>query len=81
MTPSVRWATLAVRISGLFVATLALWQMLGNILGTYRDFDPSYMLYYFTSQMARPTCGVVLGLMLWLLSRPFGRLLARGLDQ
>ena len=81
MPPSVRWAILAVRISGLFVATLALWQMLGNILGTYRDFDPSYILYYFTSQMARPTCGFILGILLWLFSRLFGRLLARGLEK
>ena len=81
MSPSVKWATLAVRVCGLLVAVLALWQTVGNVLGTYRDFDPSYIGYYFASQIARPFSGLCIGLILLIFSRPLGRLLARGLDQ
>lgn len=81
MTPAAKWATLAVRICGLLVASLALWQMTGNICGTYRDIDPSYLGYFFSSQLARPFCGLVIGAILYALSRPLGRLIARGLDK
>jgi len=80
MSPSVKWATLAVRICALLIAGLSLWQMLGNIVGTVREIDPSYLGYYFSSQMARPFCGICVGIILWLFSKPLGRLMSEGLD-
>lgn len=76
-----KWATLAVRTCAILVAALAVWQILGNIAGTYRDIDPSYPGYYFSSQLARPFCGLLTAAILYALSRPLGRLLARGLDK
>jgi hypothetical protein len=81
MSPSEKWAILAVRICGLLVAALALWQAVGNVVGSLRDFDPSYVGYYFSTQLARPVCGIALGVILHIFSRPLGRLLARGLDK
>jgi|WetSurMetagenome_2_1015567.scaffolds.fasta_scaffold311275_2 hypothetical protein len=81
MTPAAKWAILAVRTCGLFVASLAVWQMLGNLVGTYRDIDPSYLGYFVSSQLARPFCGIVVGAVLYAFSRPLGRLIARGLDK
>ena len=80
MRTEIKWATIAVRVCGLLIASLALWQLLGNILGSYRDFDPSYLGYYFTSQLARPFCGLCVGLALVAFSRMLGRWIARGLD-
>jgi len=75
------WAKLATRVCGLFIAALGLWQMAGNVISTFRDIDPSYLGYYFSSQLARPLAGIIIGLLMWLLSRPIGKLLARGLDK
>ena len=36
-------AVIAVRILGLFLAAIGLWQALGNVLASWRDFDPSYL--------------------------------------
>jgi len=62
----------------LFIAALALWQMAGNVLGSWRAIDPSYLDYYVSTQLARPFAGIVVGLILWLFSRPIGRLASRG---
>ncbi len=80
MSQNTRLAILGVRICALLIAGLGIWQMLGNIAGSFRDVDPSYLAYYFQSQLARPLCAVATGLILAALSRPLGRLLARGLD-
>ena len=80
MSPTVKWAVAAVRVCGLFVGSLAFWQMLGNIVGSLREIDPSYIGYYFSSQLARPFCGICVGGLIYLFSKPIGRLIARGLD-
>ena len=66
-------AVIAVRILGLFLAAIGLWQALGNVLASWRDFDPSYLSYYFSMQLARPCAGIAVGLCLWLFARPIGR--------
>ncbi len=80
MSQSAKLATLAVRSSALYIICLGIWQLLGNVADTFRDIDPSYISYYFQSQLARPLLGMLTGCVMWLLSRPLGRLVARGLD-
>lgn len=72
-------AVLGVRLVGLLVLLLGLWQLAGNIIDTWRDFDPSYITYYFSSQIARPLAGILIGLLVIFVAAPTGRLLARGL--
>ena len=81
MTPTAQRATLAIRIGAVLIATVAFWQMAANLAGTYRDIDPSYLGYYFTSQLVRPICGILTAILLYALSRILGKLIARGLDQ
>jgi hypothetical protein len=70
-------AVVAVRLVGVLVAALAFWQMVGNLIGSWRDFDPNYLGYYFASELARPLAGIATGALLWLFSGPIGRRAAR----
>jgi|GEM_PF-818407 hypothetical protein len=71
-------AVVAVRLLGVLVAALALWQMAGNLIASWRDFDPSYLGYFFSSEVARPLAGLIIGMLLWLFSGPIGRRAVRG---
>lgn len=71
-------AVVAVRLIGVLVAALALWQMAGNLIGSWRDFDPNYLGYFFAGEMARPLAGIATGALLWLFSGPIGRRASSG---
>ena len=71
---------LAVRWLGLLIIAIGLWQLAANVLATAVEFDPSYIFYYFQSQMLRPVLGCLTGLLLLLLGNPLGKFIARGLE-
>ena len=66
-------AVVGVRLMGLLIAAVAFWQLLGNVLDTWRDFDPSYAGYYFGNQLLRPVLGLAIGAVLMLGARWIGK--------
>ncbi len=75
--PEAAPGVVGVRLLGLLMAAAGFWQLAGNVLETWRDFDPSYAGYYFSSQLMRPLLGVGLGLLLWVFSRRIGGRIGR----
>ena len=75
----IQQATLGVRLLSLLLLLLGTWQGVANLLSGIRDFDPTYWGYFFQIQLLRPALAVALGLLLYSMSRPLGRLLARQL--
>lgn len=73
-------AILGVRLCALFFGALGLWLLVANLVESFSEFNPSYLGYFLLSQVARPLAAIVLGLLLWLLSKPVGKLLGRGLS-
>ncbi len=73
MEERIERSIVGVRLVGLLVLSLALWQLLGNILSTWRDFDPSYLGYYVSSQLMRPLVGVFVGLGIMFAARPISK--------
>ncbi len=69
---AVRWLALGFIASGCCL-------LLGNLLDSYREFDPTYLWYYVQQQLLRPFLVLLTGLSLWLFSRPLALLLVRGL--
>lgn len=80
MKPLQARATLGVRLLGLALVVVGLWQLLSNLIDTFYAFEPAYFLYYVTQQLLRPLVALALGALLLLVSRPLGRRLARHLD-
>lgn len=74
-------AILAVRLLGLTLAGLGVWQLLGNLGQSWREFDPSYLGYFLMSECYRPGLAIALGLLLGATSRRWGTWLSRGLDE
>jgi hypothetical protein len=57
------------RVAAILFIALGLFQLLANNLESYRDFDPSYLGYYFMSVCLRPILLIIWGLLLGALSR------------
>ena len=80
MGKSTSAAILTVRLLGLFWLVAGLWMLAANIIESATEFNPSFIGYYFQSQMLRPLLAMGLGVLLFIFSRRLGRRLARGLD-
>lgn len=75
--PATPAAVVGVRLTGLLISSVAVWQLMGNVLDTWRDFNPSYLGYYFTSQLLRPLLGLAIGGVLLCAGRRIGRWIGR----
>lgn len=72
-------ATLALRLTGLLLFVLGLWQAVANLLEGWMEFDPTYLGYFLRSQLMRPALSVLFGLFLFLAARRLGNWLSRDL--
>lgn len=79
LTSSQRLAALALRLLGLLLILLGSWQAVANLIDGWMEFDPTYLGYFFRSQLMRPALVMLWGTALILLSRPLGRCIAKGL--
>ena len=63
-------------------AVLAFWWasylLLVNLIDSYRDFDPSYLGYYFGQVLLRPLLLLLWSSLLWLLAPRIARTVHRG---
>lgn len=73
-------AILAIRVIGVLLVVLGLWQLIANIIESIREFDPTYWWYYVQSELLRPLLGIFIGKLLYWFSKPMGALLAKGLE-
>lgn len=80
MNSTTAYAILGVRLCALFFLLLGLWLLVANLIEGASDFNPSYLGYFLLTQVVRPALAMLLGLVLWVLSKPMGRLLAHGLS-
>lgn len=80
MNATTAHAVLGTRLCALFFGVLGLWLLAANLVESASEFNPSYLVYFLLSQVARPLILIVLAFTLWLLSKPIGRLLGRGLE-
>lgn len=69
-------ATLALRLLGILFLLIGGWQLVANLVDGWMEFDPTYLGYFFRSQLLRPGLAMLIGLILILCSRPLGRWLA-----
>ncbi len=74
-------ATLSVRFLGVLFILLGGWQLVSNLIDGWIEFDPTYLGYFFRSQLLRPAVACALGVILIVLSRPLARALCRGLEK
>lgn len=80
MNTTTAHAILGVRLLALLFGALGMWLLTANLLESFSEFNPSYLGYFILSQVARPLVSVVIGLALWALSKPIGKLVVRGLS-
>ncbi|MCC5835950.1 MAG: hypothetical protein JJU20_14585 [Opitutales bacterium] len=64
------------------VAVLGIWWgsylLLANLIDSYRDFDPSYLGYFFGQVLLRPLLLLLWSSLLWVLAPRIGRILNNG---
>ncbi len=73
-------AILSIRILALLLIVVGAGQLLANVIESIREFDPTYWWYYVQSEMLRPLLAIIFGKLLYLFSKPLGKLLASGID-
>ncbi|MEO0795364.1 MAG: hypothetical protein AAFX93_09390 [Verrucomicrobiota bacterium] len=81
MNTTTAHAILGVRLIALFMGALGLWLLVANVIEGVGDFNPSYWLYFVVSQIVRPVVAIAIGLSLWLISGPIGRLFGKDLSK
>lgn len=63
------------------VAVVGFWLgaylLVANLLESFRDFDPSYLGYFFTTVLLRPLLLMFWSLLLWLLAPSLSRRIER----
>ncbi len=79
--PTFSSASQSVRILRIF-AVLGIWWatylLLANLIDSYRDFDPSYLGYFFGLVLLRPLLLLLWSSLLWILAPRIGRILDTG---
>jgi len=80
MNQTTAYAILGVRLCALFFGALGLWLLAANLIESFSEFNPAYIVYFVLSQVVRPLAAIFLGLLLWLLSKPLGKRISRGLS-
>jgi len=73
-------AILGVRLLALFFGMLGAWLLTANLIESVGDFNPSYSVYFILTQVARPAVAIAGAILLWVFSKPVGRLAGRGLS-
>lgn len=73
-------AILWVRILGLALIVVSTWQLLGGLVASVGELDPTYFGYFFQKVLAGPLIGLFLGVLLVGAGRAIGRRLARDLE-
>ena len=72
-------AVMLVRLLGAAFFAVGMVQSIANVLDSLNAFHPGHAIYYFKSQLLRPTVLNVAGIALILASRPIGHWLTAGL--
>jgi hypothetical protein len=72
-------AILAVRLLAVFFFLFGIWLLLANVIESVAEFNPTYFLYYFKSQLLRPSLACGLSILLYLSSAKVGRWISKDL--
>ena len=71
---------IAVRLLALIFVSVGVWMLAGNLIETITDFNPTFAVVYFKTQLLRPFVGIGVGLLIYWKSPSLARLLTRGLE-
>ena len=82
MMPNTRVASIiAVRLVALVFMIVGAWMLLGNLIETLPDFNPTYTDVYLKTQVLRPILAIGIGFFIYVTSFIFAGLLTRGLER